>query len=220
MQLFGNSAGAQAGWYIIVIALTGAYSYFYWRRYIRKKKRADDSFDPSPFEDQPQDELATYETYRPVNAAAMSDNDLGTYQSEYYDPVEGGFDEHGARVGRPPTAAALTAGRRYDLSQPATVTAVRPPTAAPRPQTSGPRPPTSAAPPPATTAGRRYDVPGIPGPYAPTEPLRPTMQAQADPFRDPARPRTGVPYPVSIVSHEDFPEPDQAPPYTPPHQPI
>src|SRR5579859_8132612 len=44
--------------------------------------------DPSPFEDQPQDELATYETYRPVNAAAMSDNDLGTYQSEYYDPVE------------------------------------------------------------------------------------------------------------------------------------
>jgi hypothetical protein len=110
----------------------------------------------------------------------MSDNDLGTYRSEYYDTMDPGVDE----FGRSQTVMAVN----------------RPPTAAP-------------------SGGRTYDLtptPQLQGPYGPTEPLRPGTQGQAqlDPFRDPARPRTGVPYPVSMVSHEDMPD-TSAPPYVP-----
>ena len=232
IQLYGDSAAAQAVWYIFTIALAGAYAFFYWRTYIRKRKRINDSFDPSPFEDPSKpDEPNTqnYESYRPVNVAAMSDNDLGTYHSEYYDPQESGVNEYGGRIDVP------------------TITAVNRPTMV----SSG------------TSAGRRYDIPNPlatgPGPYRPTEPLRPGYDPQEDPFQDtrprtgnrprtgvpypPAdpfqdtrprtgvpyqqeetfqetrprtgnRPRTGVPYPLSAVSNEEMPD-LSAPPYIP-----
>jgi hypothetical protein len=184
MQLYGDGPGAQAGWYVISIALMALYTFFLWRNFYRTKKRANDAFDPSQFEDgTSEDGQKTYESFRPVNVAAMSDNDLGTYRSEYYDPVNSGVDEYGARV-----------RTSHTLNRPTT------------------------AAPPATTAGRRYDIgptPTLPGPFAPTEPLRmsiPQVDPQQDPFRDSparpltgARPRTGVPYPVSMVSHEEMP---------------
>jgi hypothetical protein len=194
IQLYGDSAGAQAVWYIFAIGVVGTYAFFYWRIHIRTRKRVNDSFDPSLLEDpaarlQPvEDSNRPYESYRPVNVAAMSDNDLGTYRSEYYDSGEMGVNEYGERVENP------------------TVTALNRPTTAS----------------PGTYAGRRYDTPVelVPGPYVPTEPLRPSyMEAspQQDPFQDArprtgTRPRTGLAYPVSAVSDEEIP-PIAAPPY-------
>ena len=191
IQLYGDGAAAQAIWYLLTIATVGTYAFFYWRIHYRNVRRKNDAFDPSPFEERPSidDPNRNYEPYRPVNIAAMSDNDLGTYQSEYYDPEEAGVDEYGTRfqrpqtvtaVNRPPTAAPGTsAGRRYDINP----------------------------------------TPTIPGPYGNTEPLRPSVPVDPrDPFLDPrprtgTRPRPSVPYPVTEVDPDEFPH-DTAPPYS------
>jgi hypothetical protein len=197
MQLYGDNAGAQAGWYLITIAIVSAYAFFYWHNFYRNKKRINDSFDPTPFEDPTDEDAPSTKNYRPVNpAAAMSDNDLGTYQSEHYDPETSGVNEYGVRIKN---------------------------TKAPAPSmTAIHRPPTTAA--PAATAGRRYDIVPtalIPGPYRTTEPLRTGgtvhIDPQIDPFLDPprpktggprpqtGRPKTGVPYTVAMVGNEEAP---------------
>jgi hypothetical protein len=124
MQLYGNSVGAQVGWYLITIIITALYAFFYWRTFYRNKKRLGDAFDPPSF-DGSQEDISppnNYETYRPrSNVAAMNDNDLGTYRSEYYDTVDPGVDEFGARpqtvmaVNRPATALP-SGGRQYDIA--------------------------------------------------------------------------------------------------------
>jgi hypothetical protein len=182
MQLYGDPAGAQAGWYLIVIAVAAAYGYFYWRNFFRYRRHDAESFDPSKLEDPLKDDASTNDDYRPLNsAAAMSENDLGTYKSEHYDPDTSGVNEYGARIkkGRPVTEP--------------TVTAIGLPTQAAS----------------SSNAGRRYDLstptPVIPGPYGSTEPLRtghihesmaPVVEINPpqDPFLDtpPTRPRTGV----------------------------
>jgi len=201
IQLYGDGAGAQAVWYLLTIALVSAYAFFYWRIHYRKRRRINDSFDPSPFEDgggapppPPLDDPnKPYDSYRPLNVAAMNDNDLGTYRSEYYDPEEEGLNEYGSRV---------------NLHQTPTITAVN-------------RPSTAAS--PTTSAGRRYDflpTPSIPGPYGPTEPLRPAVLEDPlrDPFADPRprtgnRPRTGLPYPAMEADPDEYSPVMNAPPY-------
>jgi hypothetical protein len=217
IQLYGDGAAPQAIWYLLVIAAVGTYGFLYWRIHLQKRKRANDSFDPSPFEDPAEDGGGgggpkPYEPLRTVNVAAMSDNDLGTYRSEYYDPDESGVNEYGARVGntRPQTGARPQTG-------------VRPPTGV-RPQTGNVptitavnRPATVV---PSTSVGRRYDTPTVAGPYGSTEPLRPVQSdPQVDPFADPHRPRTGrsqAPYPVSTVSAEETMPSASAPAYNAP----
>ena len=197
IQLYGDGAGAQAVWYLLTIAVVATYAFFYWRIHYQKRKRINDSFDPSPFEEgagpPPDGPGSPFEPYRPVNVAAMSDNDLGTYRSEYYDPEEAGLNEYGSRA---------------SIHQTPTITAVN-------------RPSTAAI--PSSSAGRRYDfqpTPSIPGPYGPTEPLRPGALEDPlrDPFADPRprtgnRPRTAAPYPVTEVDPDEFPPALSAPPY-------
>ena len=189
IQLYGDGAAAQAMWYIFTIIFVAAYGFFYWRIHLQRRKRINDAFDPSPFEDPTNADNGApkvYEPYRPINVAAMNDNDLGTYRSEYYDPDESGVNEYGARV---------------QTGNTATITAVN-------------RPGTAV---PSTSAGRRYDTPTVPGPYRPTEPLRPVQSdPQLDPFADPYRPRTGrsqAPYPSSMASAEESMPSVSAPPY-------
>jgi len=172
IQLYGNGAGAQAGWYLFTIALVAGYAFAYWHKFLRKRKRVLDAFDPTPFEagaDDVDEGQKSYEPYRPVNAAAMGDNDLGNYRPEYYDQPPG--PDHSrlqsvpnptiTAIGRPTTASVSQVGRRYDLH-----------------------------------------TPTLQGPYSTTEPLRPGFQGdpQIDPFLDTqttrpltgARPRTGA----------------------------
>jgi len=192
IQLYGDGAAVQAVWYIFVIAVVAAYGFFYWRIHLQKRKRTNDAFDPSPFED-PTEE-GTTKPYEPLrqqsHVVTMNDNDLGTYRSEYYDPDDSGVNEYGARVqgGGVPTITAVN----------------RPTTAVP-----------------STSAGRRYDTPTVAGPYGSTEPLRTGGQsdAQVDPFADPYRPRTGrsqAPYPTSMVSTQESMPSTSAPPYNTP----
>jgi hypothetical protein len=127
IQLFGDGAGAQAGWYLFTIALVAGYAFAYWHQFYRKRKRILDSFDPLQFEDGGDDKPPkTYEAYRLVSVPAMNDNNLGTYRSDFFDLVA---DEHGAKnasvptvtaVGRPTTASATQLNRRYDLPTPVT----------------------------------------------------------------------------------------------------
>ena len=236
IQLFGDGAAAQAIWYLLTIAAVGIYAFFYWRGHIRRRKRVNDSFDPSPFEDPaPEDNAGErpYTTYKPVSVGVMNDNDLGTYRTgqsadsqEYYDPAETGYGA--PRTDIPPTIK--------DVNRPGT--AVRPSTSAMRPAPSAARPMTGLNRPPTSAMGpmgaRQYDTTPatIPGPYSPTEPLSMNAQPrpQQDPFLDPLaedyypdpaqdhyRPRTGrsaAPYPVSTVSHETIPS-GRAPAYGP-----
>lgn len=197
IQLYGDGAAAQAVWYLFTIAAVGVYGFFYWRIHLQKRKRVNDSFDPSPFED-PVEEAGPpkpYEPLRPVNVVAMNDNDLGTYRSQYYDPDDSGVNEYGARV--------QTGGGRTAGTVP-TITAVN------RPSTAVP----------STSAGRRYDTPTVAGPYGPTEPLRPVQSdPQVDPFAEPYRPRTGrsqASYPTSMVTAQESMPYNSAPPYNSP----
>jgi hypothetical protein len=201
MQLYGDAAGAQAGWYLITILIVSVYAFFYWHNFYRNKKHINDSFDPTPFEDPTDDDISTkdYEPYRPLTTAAAADN--GTYRSDQYDPEMSGVNEYGQRV-------------KHTKAPPPTMPAVN-------------RPPAAA---PATAAGRRYDLvptPLIPGPYGSTEPLRTGgvvhIDPQIDPFLDQTprprtglrtqtgprpqtgRPRTGAPYTVAMVGNEETP---------------
>src|SRR5579862_2976596 len=126
IQLYGNGAGAQAGWYLFTIALVGGYAFAYWHQFLRKKKRILDAFDPTPFEEGDDDSRPkTYEPYN-VNPSAMSDNDLGTYRDEYYDPPSAQTNSSHMQlepvpnptitaIGRPTTASRAQMGRRYDI---------------------------------------------------------------------------------------------------------
>jgi hypothetical protein len=51
IQLYGDSAAAQAVWYIIAIVAVGTYAFFYWRGNVQRRKRVKDALVPSPFED-------------------------------------------------------------------------------------------------------------------------------------------------------------------------
>jgi hypothetical protein len=181
MQLYGDGPAIQAVWYLIVIAAVGAYAFFYWRGHVQRRKRVKDAFDPSPFEDPPEDNAGErpYTRYTPVSASVgvMNDQDLADYRApsqqsqEYYDPVETGYIDPTTRTNIVPTISAVN--RPGTAVRPFT-SAIRPPTSA-RPVTGLNRPPTSAVGP---MGVRQYDSPtqAIPGPYGPTEPLRTNAQ--------------------------------------------
>jgi len=126
IQLYGNGAGAQAGWYLFTIALVAGYAFAYWHQFIRQKRRRLDTFDPTPLEAGDDNSAKTYESLH-VNQEVMTENDLGTYRGDYYDPPSGQTDPSHLQsvpnptitaVGRPTTASRSQIGRRYDIPTP------------------------------------------------------------------------------------------------------
>jgi hypothetical protein len=193
IQLYGDGPGALAGWYLFNIALVAGYAFAYWYHFLRQRKRRLDAFDPTPFEGGDDDASKSYEPVR-INPEAMSDNDLGTYREDYYEPPSGQTNPSQFQavhnptitaVGRPTTASRSQIGRRYDI---------------PTPLAAGPYP---------TTEPLRTSFQGDPqvDPFVDSYPARPLTGARPRPptGRPPTgRPRTNATYQTAVGSEWDL----------------